>query len=194
MISLPGGLGGAASAALRPEDPFLFVRGGHDWRWLSFEAAAAGLAGGAGSVAAWDADPAAALLSILADRPRTLPAWAGRLAPSRRRDILVLDRPPAEAGELAVLDWVAATGAALVLEADRDRGAQTVVWARPTVVAGTPADLGALGAALLGWGTVPRLRRRRGPLGRLRAVIQHAGAGEPGPPWSALGVPIVAST
>jgi hypothetical protein len=80
-----------------------------------------------------------------------------------------------------------------VLEAEPDRGPMTVAWARPTLVAGSTADLGELGTALLGWGDATRLRRPRAPLGRLRAIVRFDGDGELAAPWREIDVPTVMS-
>jgi hypothetical protein len=191
MPGLPGGFGSAAQQALIPEDPFLFYRSGHDWRWVSFGAAAARRAARNGPPRGWEIDPVDTVLALLASgADQVLPPLQG-LAPSRDRDILVLDRPPSGAEGLALLAWAAATGTALVLEVEPGRGPLTVAWARPTLVAGSTADLGELGTALLGWGDAARLRRPRAPLGRLRAIVRFDVDGELSPPWSEIDVGVV---
>jgi hypothetical protein len=193
MPVLPGGFGSAAKHPLIPEDPFLFFRSGHDWRWLSFAAAAARRAAPETPPRGWGVDPVDTVLALLASSSSPpAPSFHG-LAPSRDRDILVLDRPPSGAGCLALLAWAGATGTALVLEAEPDRGPMTVAWARPTLVAGSTADLGELGTALLGWGDATRLRRPRAPLGRLRAIVRFDGDGELAAPWREIDVPTVMS-
>jgi hypothetical protein len=185
-------LAGAARAAISRDDPFLFHRERHDWRWLPFgdverRIAAAGAAG-------WDSDPVGAAIAALRDLPdpTALARLLADLPPSDTRDILVLDRPPGEAAGHLLLGWAAAVGAALVLEPESDRSAATVAWARPTVVAGSVADLTALGERLLVLGAPARLRRRRAPLGRLRAVValgQLSGALPK--PWGEIGALVV---
>lgn len=187
-------LAGAARAAISPDDPFLFHREGHDWRWLPFRDAEQRIAAAAAAAPAWDLDPVGAALASLGDAPE--PADLGRLLaelrPSQRRDILVLDRPPGEARARILLAWAAATGAAVLLEPERDRTAATLAWARPTVVAGSPAELVALGEHLLVLGAPARLRRRRAPLGRLRAIVVLGRAECSLPePWCSSGVPLV---
>jgi hypothetical protein len=181
----------AARAAVSETDAFLFHRQGRDWRWIAFGDAQARLAGGAPADPDWRQDPVGAALAELAK------GWSGaatrglleRLPPSGRRDILVLDRPPTEAGGSLLLGWSAAAGAAVVLEPDSERSASTIAWVRPTLVAGTAAELRGLGERLLLLGDAAHLRRRRGPLGRLRALIYLDRApADPGPPWLTIGV------
>lgn len=191
MPGLPDGFGSAAQQALIPQDPFLFYRSGHDWRWVSFGAAAARRAARNGPPRGWEIDPVDTVLALLAGGASRLSPQFHGLVPSRDRDILVLDRPPGGAEGLALLDWAAATGTALVLEVEPGRGPMTVAWARPTLVAGSTAELGELGTALLGWGAATRLRRPRAPLGRLRAIVRFDGDGELSPPWSEIGVAVV---
>jgi hypothetical protein len=189
-------LAGAARAAISGEDPFLFHRQGRDWRWLSFGGAEARLAAGVPAAADWAADAPTAVLAELAkgwDR-ESVRGLLQRLPPSRTRDILVLDRPPAEAAGSLLLGWAAATGAALVLEPERERAAATIAWVRPTVVAGTPAEIARLGERLLVLGDPARLRRRRAPLGRVRALIVLGPEPvAPGEPWASLGAAAVAA-
>ncbi len=194
-----GVLAGAARAAISGEDPFLFRRQGHDWRWLSFGTAEALLAAGVAGQGEWSEDPQAAALAQLAhlaagrDR-EPVRRLVERLPPSARRDILVLDRPPVEAAGSQLLGWAAATGAAVVLEPDRERAAATIAWARPTVVAGTSGEIARLGERLLVLGNPARLRRRRGPLGRVRALIFLDDAPSAvGEPWTSLAAAAVAA-
>ncbi len=192
MPGLPGGFGGAAQHVLIPEDPFLFFRAGHDWRWVSFAAAAQRLVSrGDIPPRGWDVDPVDSVLALLRLGSEAAPSTFHGLPASRDRDILVIDRPPTGAPALGLLAWAAATGAALVLEVEPERGAMTVAWARPTLVAGSTSDLAALGTALLGWGDAARLRRRRAPLGRLRAIVRFEGDGELGSPWGGIDLPTV---
>jgi hypothetical protein len=187
-------LAGAARAAIAPDDPFLFHRQHHDWRWLTFRDVEQRIAAAAGAPSSWNDDPVGAAIAALGDAPD--PGARGRLlvelAPSERRDILVLDRPPGEARAGVLLGWAAATGAAVLLEPESDRTAATLAWARPTVVAGSVAELAALGERLLVLGAPVRLRRRRAPLGRLRAIVVLGPAeGSLLEPWSSIGVPFV---
>jgi len=187
----------AARADVSQSDAFLFHRQGRDWRWLSFSAAESKLAdAGAPGAADWRADPVAAALAALSsgEQNAAIDGLLERLPPSRRRDILVLDRPPSVAEGRLLLGWAAATGAAVVLEPDSERRAATIAWVRPTIVAGTAKELRELGERLLVLGDPGLLRRRRRPLGRLRAVIllDHA-AGDLGEPWRAVGVAAIAA-
>jgi hypothetical protein len=184
-------LAGAPRAAISGDDPFLFHRERHDWRWVPFRAVEERIAAAAGAPPAWHADPLGAAIAALRDSPdgdagdRLL----AELPPSRRRDILVLDRPPGESRGRQLLGWAAAAGAAVLLEPESDRTAATVAWARPTVVAGSVAELTALGERLLVLGSPARLHRRRAPLGRLRAVVVLGPSEGPLPePWVSIGV------
>ncbi len=94
------------------------------------------------------------------------------LPPAGARDVVVFQRPLCEPGARALLAWATCSGAALLLQPDPAQLAASVLWSRPTVVAGRAAELAGVRAALAGHEPRPeRLRRRRGPLGRLRAVI-----------------------
>jgi hypothetical protein len=184
----------AARAAISGDDPFLFHRERHDWRWVAFRAVEERIAAAVGAPPAWAADPLGAAIAALRDSPDrdAVNRLLAQLPPSRTRDILVLDRPPGEARGRQLLGWAAAAGAAVLLEPETDRTAATVAWARPTVVAGSAAELAAIGERLLGLGSATRLRRRRGPLGRVRAVVLIASpAGELPEPWASLGVPAI---
>jgi hypothetical protein len=186
----------AARADVSQTDAFLFHRQGRDWRWISFAAAESRLAAGVPGVADWPADPVGAALAALSSGEED-PAIGGlleRLPPSRRRDILVLDRPPAVAAGSLLLGWAAAAGAAVVLEPDSERRAATIAWVRPSIVAGSAAELRDLGERLRSLGDAVRLRRRRAPLGRLRAVVVlEPSDGVLGEPWSSIGVATIAA-
>ena len=186
----------AARAYVSQTDAFLFHRQGRDWRWISFGAAESKLAAGVPGVADWPADPVAAALAALSSGEETaaIGGLLERLPPSRRRDIVVLDRPPGVAEGRLLLGWAAAAGAAVILEPDIERRAATIAWVRPTIVAGTARELRDLGERLLVLGDPGLLRRRRRPLGRLRAVIllDHA-SDDLAEPWRAVGVAAIAA-
>jgi hypothetical protein len=104
----------------------------------------------------------------------------GRLIPepaAGRRHILVLGGFAGDPAERALLSWATVAGAALLLEPDPPAYLSTAVWARPTVFAGTPAELIRLRA------TVERdeaglkifRRKHRLPFGRLGAVLVTGG-------------------
>ncbi|HZI64373.1 MAG TPA: hypothetical protein VFE44_06305 [Thermoanaerobaculia bacterium] len=102
----------------------------------------------------------------------TLPAAA-------RRDVLVFHRPLAEPGARALLAWATLAGAALLLQPEPFHLAASVLWSRPTLLAGNVAELETVRAALVRHEPrLDRLRRRRGPLGRLRAVVALDAVGE----------------
>lgn len=183
-----------AAAAISRDDPFLFHRDGHDWRWLPFSLVEERVPDAAAVAGGWTSDPVSAAIAALRHPPDppALDRLLADLPPSGTRDILVLDRPPAESSGRMLLGWAAAIGAAVLLEPDSDRTAATVAWARPTVVAGSVADLTALGERLLVLGSPSRLGRRRSPLGRLRAVVVLGASEGPMPePWLSIGVPFV---
>jgi len=187
-------LAGAARAAISREDPFLFHRERHEWRWLPFRLVEERIAAAGAAAEGWTTDPVNAAIAALRQPPdlAALERLLADLPPSGRRDILVLDRPPGEAVGRLLLGWAAAVGAAVLLEPERDRTASTVAWARPTVVAGSVADLTALGERLLVLAAPARLRRRRSPLGRLRAIVMlESFSGTVPEPWGSIGVRFV---
>jgi hypothetical protein len=93
------------------------------------------------------------------------------------RDILLLGGLAGSWPERLLLSWATVTGAALLFEPHAPSFVQTAVWARVTVFAGTAADLVLLRAAVERDETGFRIfrRKRRLPLGRLRAVAVTAG-------------------
>jgi len=187
-------LAGAARAAISREDPFLFHRERHEWRWLPFRLVEERIAAAGAAAEGWTTDPVNAAIAALRQPPdlAALERLLADLPPSGRRDILVLDRPPGEAAGRLLLGWAAAVGAAVLLEPERDRTASTVAWARPTVVAGSVADLTALGERLLVLAAPARLLRRRSPLGRLRAIVMlESFSGTVPEPWGSIGVRFV---
>lgn len=111
---------------------------------------------------------------------------AGDLVPSVRREIFVLSGSPEEPLLeepilRALLSWATVAGAALLIEPDPGCLVGTAVWARPTVFAGTAADLAGLRVAAERQerGRLRRLFRKRPglPFGRLQTVL----AIDPGP-------------
>jgi hypothetical protein len=94
-----------------------------------------------------------------------------------RRHVLVLGGFAGDPAERSLLAWATAAGAALLLEPEPAYYVQTAVWARPTVFAGTAADLVRLRAAAERDEAGFRIfrRRRRLPFGRLRAVLVTEG-------------------
>lgn len=127
-------------------------------------AAAPGLAGG-GGVAVREAVLSQGDLTAAAERlGRQLPEL-----PAGRRHIVVLGGFAGDPAERSLLAWATVAGAAVLLEPEPAHYVPTAVWARPTVFAGTAADLSRLREA------VERDRRRRLPFGRLRAVLGTEG-------------------
>lgn len=80
------------------------------------------------------------------------------------RDITVLAGRLSAPPVCAQLGWALASGAAVLLEGDAEAALETALWARPTVLAGSAADLARLAER-------PEAARtgRRAPLARLRA-------------------------
>lgn len=174
----------AGEAARHPETPFLFYRDarGHFgwWSWRRALAFSRGEAtvdpAAAGEVGAgdWltsvlglggaDTTRAAALLELLAEMPPQREIWltAGNLS----RDVDRITALAAVAG-----------GWAVVLDAGPRIEPQTLVWARPTLLAGETAELADL---LAGFAALAPRRRpaawRRRRLARLRAVLIDADA------------------
>jgi hypothetical protein len=97
--------------------------------------------------------------------------------PGGRRHVLVLGGFAGDPAERALLAWAVAAGAALLLEPDPMSYVPTAVWARPTVFAGTAADLVRLRAAAERDEAGFKIfgRRRRLPFGRLSAVLVTEG-------------------
>jgi hypothetical protein len=99
----------------------------------------------------------------------------------RRREILVAGWPLQHWPARLLAAWAAASGAALVLEADPGRRPGTALWARPTVFYGSAADLALLRRQVEEVRKTRRFGRSRPPappLGRLRTLFQ-AGPPEP---------------
>ena len=96
------------------------------------------------------------------------------LPPARpgEREILVLAGDLSDPAERTLLAWATVTGAALLLEPDRESLVGTAVWARPTIFAGTIAEVARLRQAVEREGGRRWRRRSRLPFGRLRAVIR----------------------
>lgn len=112
----------------------------------------------------------------------------------RERDIMVLGGFAGSWPERLLLSWATVTGAALLCEPDPPSFVQTAVWARVTIFAGTAADLVLLRASLERDEAGFRIfgRRRRPPLGRLRAVVITEGdlPAEERAFWDERGVPV----
>jgi hypothetical protein len=110
----------------------------------------------------------------------------GALPAAPGRDVLVFHRPLVEPGARALLAWATLAGAALLLQPEPSHLAASVLWSRPTLLAGNDAELAAVREALVrAEPRSDRLRRRRGPLGRLRAVVV-LDAEAAGPTWSEM--------
>ena len=112
--------------------------------------------------------------------------------PEGRRHVLVLSGFAGDSAERLLLTWATVEGAALLLEPEPAHHVPTAVWARPTVFAGTPADLARLRAAVEEDEAGFKIfgRRRRLPFGRLRAVLATGGElpAEEAAFWEARGV------
>lgn len=98
-----------------------------------------------------------------------------------RRHVVVLAGFAGDPAERALLSWVTLAGAAVLLEPEPLHLVPAAVWARPTLFAGSAADLVRLRAAVKRdeagfklFGHRPRL-----PFGRLRAVLVTAGGMPP---------------
>jgi hypothetical protein len=175
----------AARAAETPEAPFLFFRGPRGsfvwWSWARARAESAAVGGGesdeggapgareylAGLLGLGPADaaPGAALLAALPPLPER-PIWLTCGG---------LERPVERATAAAAL----AGGWAVVLEPGPAIHAATFAWARPTVLAGSTAELAELFSGFEA--LAPRWRRRAWltrRTARLRALV--VGAGEDG--------------
>jgi hypothetical protein len=123
------------------------------------------------------------------DRARALSSLLGS-GPSR--DIVVVHGPVGEEAAAIATAWAVETAAAILLEPDVPRWPQTLAWARPTVVVAAGSDLEHLAEALRRVERKPeRLRRRLGPLGRVRAVVGIGPAASDGDSWwSGIGLPV----
>jgi hypothetical protein len=115
--------------------------------------------------------------------------------PEGRRHVLVLSGFAGDPAERLLLAWATVTGAAVLLEPEPAHHVPTAVWARPTVFAGTAADLARLRAAVQEDEAGFKLfaRRRRLPFGRLQAVLSTEGelAPEERAFWEARALPVV---
>lgn len=113
-------------------------------------------------------------LAVAVERLEIPAGEAGRRAV---RDILVLGGFAGSWQERLLLSWATVTGAALLFEPHAPSFVQTAVWARVTVFAGTAADLVLLRATVERDEAGFRIfgRKRRLPLGRLRAVVVTEG-------------------
>jgi hypothetical protein len=90
-----------------------------------------------------------------------------------RREVVVSRGMLGAAGERALLAWATVAGAAVVLEPAAASLVATAAWARPTVFAGTVAEIGALRRVVEGrrrWWPSQRL-----PFGRLRLLLVRGG-------------------
>ena len=176
-------------ARTEPHDPWLFYPEGPTWRWLSWREAwrvaerllAAPNSGEDAAVPApGTGSPALALVAHLVERSRrAAPGQDERLIRGAAewiddtpgRPVRVAWRPPQEPGEEWLLAWSLTAKAAVLYESDPAAIAATALWARPTHLATTAAELSALLAAWLrltgGRQPMHRLRRR---LGRLRTL------------------------
>jgi hypothetical protein len=105
--------------------------------------------------------------------------------PGGRRHVVVLGGFPGDPAERRLLAWATVAGAAVLLEPEPAHYVPTAIWARPTVFAGTAADLVRLREAVerdeAGFKIFGRrIFGRRLPLGRLRAVLGTEGELPPG--------------
>lgn len=98
--------------------------------------------------------------------------------PAGQRHVVVLGGFPGDPAERSLLSWATVEAAAILLEPEPAHSVPTAIWARPTVFAGTAADLARLREAVerdeAGFRIFRRRifgRRRRLPFGRLRAVL-----------------------
>jgi hypothetical protein len=162
----------------RGDEPFLVARGdrGH-FRWVSFRRAT-DLCEGAAPARLEETEAIALLRAVELSDFSTLEieALERRVGTQgRERDVWISHRQPLHAGDARLAAWAAETGAVIVREPSPRLHPALFAWARPTIVAGAPAELEALldgfaaEAPRLGAG---RWRRRR--LARLRAVLVAA--------------------
>ena len=112
--------------------------------------------------------------------------------PRGRRHALVLAGFAGDRAERLLLSWATVAGAAILLEPEPAHLVPTAVWARPTLFAGTTADLARLRASVEEDEAGFKLfgRRRRLPFGRLQAVLATEGElpGEERVFWEERGV------
>ena len=97
--------------------------------------------------------------------------------PEGRRHILILSGFAGDPAERSLLAWATMAEAAVLLEPEPAHHVPTAVWARPTLFAGTAADLVRLREAAERDESGFKIfrRRRRLPFGRLRAVLVTEG-------------------
>jgi len=101
----------------------------------------------------------------------------------RGRDIVVSARSLADSGERSLLAWALLAGAAVVLEPRSGAHVATATWARPTVFAGSAAEVEALARAATAYRSpfarrlLRRLLRRppARPFDRLHTVLLREG-------------------
>lgn len=93
--------------------------------------------------------------------------FAGELGVGPVRDVVVLGHPLSDPLTRATLAWALVARAAIVLEPQLSALRATTLWARPTVLAATAAELADFASDLAKMG-------RRAPFGRLRAVLLPA--------------------
>lgn len=134
------------------------------------------------------------LLAATSAEPEPLSLDLASASAPQVRDVVVVHGPSGDIVAALMFAWSVRTGAALMVEPDPARWPLALVWARPTVVAGSAADLDRLAERLQRLEREPwRLRRRLGPLGRARAVVR---IGEPEPDsagwWRRLELPMLA--
>lgn len=159
----------------RPEAPFVFFRGrrGH-FRWLSYATARSfppvpRPGPGSDDWAPPEVDEIVAAARAAVQDPPTSPALA---PPAAGRDVWITWRPLAVPEEAALADFAIRSGAAILAERSDGFPLELFLWARPTVVSGSAAELAALLDGVEG--EAPRLLRRRWlrqRLGRLRLVL-----------------------
>jgi hypothetical protein len=141
-----------------------------------------------------------ALLEAAARQEQALP-------PAPQRHVLVSAAPLSDPVERTLLAWATISGAALVLEPDPQQLAATVGWVRPTIFAGSLAELEALRKVVAT--DDRRLARRiserlsgegkRLPWGRLQAIVLRdaadaAAAAAATSFWRQRGVAVVGPT
>lgn len=172
-------LAGRVSAA--PEQPFLFFRGerGH-FRWWSAERSLERLRTDAGEAA--PAGEPAATAWLRACEGRADPALAGALAEAigpalGHPDVWISTRSEPEPLDAGLVRLLAASGGAVVWEPGPRLRAELLLWARPTLIDGSAAELVELLEAAVRsaprFGALRWLRRR---LARTRALIVTSGS------------------
>ena len=97
--------------------------------------------------------------------------------PAGRRHVVVVAGFAGDPVERALLSWATVTGAAVLLEPEPLHLVPAAIWARPTLFAGSAADLVRLRAAVEADEAGFKIfgRRRRLPFGRLCAVLVTEG-------------------